>query len=342
VPSVPALSLIELCAKLNVSVPEGADGGRLFEGVGSLEGAGPGQVSYVGGAKLLKQAAASKAGLLLVPIGVTVEGKLCISLKDVMGGFLTLLEHFHPSPKREAFVHPSAVVGAGAVVGERVWIGEGVVVAAGSVIGDDARLEAHCVVGPEVVIGAGCWLHPRVTLVEKVHLGKRVEVHSGAVLGADGFRYEVARGRLCKVPQVGRVVIEDDVEIGANTTIDRAGLDETRVGARTKIDNQVQIGHNCVIGSDCVIVAQVGIAGSCRIGRGVMIGGRASIKDHVTIGDRCRVAGMSGVQNDLPAGSDVIGYPAMPLREHAKFVWFYRNFTKLWPTLRRLLKQGDA
>ncbi len=142
---------------------------------------------------------------------------------------------------------------------------------------------------------------------------------------------------LVKVPQVGVVVIEDDVEIGANTTIDRASLAETRIGARTKIDNQVHIGHNVVIGTDCVIVAQVGIAGSVKIGRGVMIGGKAGIKDHITIGDGVRIAGNSGVQNNLPPGAEVMGFPAIPIKKYARFSNFYRQFDDHWKKLKTVL-----
>jgi UDP-3-O-[3-hydroxymyristoyl] glucosamine N-acyltransferase len=166
-------------------------------------------------------------------------------------------------------------------------------------------------VGPDCQIGEGSVLHPHVVLRERVTLGRRVLVHPGSVLGADGFGYAFDGRAHRKIPQVGRVVVEDDVEIGANVTVDRATLGETVIGRGTKIDNLVQIGHNTVVGPHTIIVAQAGIAGSCRIGSGVVLAGQAGIADHVTVGDGAQIGSQAGVHRDVPAGAGMIGTPAM-------------------------------
>ncbi len=166
--------------------------------------------------------------------------------------------------------------------------------------------------GPDCQVGEQSILHPHVVLRARVALGRRVIVHPGSVLGADGFGYVFDGQAHRKIPQVGRVVVEDDVEIGANVTVDRATLGETVIGRGTKIDNLVQIGHNTVIGANSIIVAQTGISGSCRIGRGVVLGGQVGMSDHVTVGDGARVGAQSGVHRDVPAGAAVIGTPAIP------------------------------
>jgi UDP-3-O-[3-hydroxymyristoyl] glucosamine N-acyltransferase len=186
-----------------------------------------------------------------------------------------------------------------------------VVVGKDSVIEPRAVLHAHVVVGERCRVGEASVLHPHVVLREDVLIGRRVVVHAGTVLGADGFGYVFHEGRHRKIPQVGRVVLEDDVELGANVTIDRATLGETRIGRGTKIDNLVQIGHNTAIGTHAIVVAQTGISGSCRVGHGVMLAGQVGIADHVTVGDGARVAAQTGVPGDVPAGATVFGTPAM-------------------------------
>ncbi|CAN5226474.1 UDP-3-O-(3-hydroxymyristoyl)glucosamine N-acyltransferase [soil metagenome] len=331
-----SISLRDLCAKLKVEPPAGcAD--LMLTGISSLNEASASEVAYVQKQKFAEESEKSAAGFILAPANVVLKRTNVLYFKDVMDAVITVLEHFHPKPTPRASVDPSAVVANGAEIGADVFIGAGVVIEDGVRIGAGSRIEAQTFIGHGSVLGDGCWLHPRVTIAHGSQLGKRVEIHSGAVIGADGFRYEKTRGRLCKIPQVGIVVLEDDVEIGANTTIDRAALRETRVGARTKIDNLVQIGHNVRIGSDCIIVAQVGIAGSCVLGRGVMIGGAAVLKDHITIGDGSQIAGRSSVQHSLPPGSQVIGSPAISLRNHAQFMFFYKNFSTQWGRVKKAL-----
>ncbi|MBI1292102.1 UDP-3-O-(3-hydroxymyristoyl)glucosamine N-acyltransferase [bacterium] len=330
----------EVCALLGVELPKSFGEDRILNGVAPLSEAGPSQVAYIQSARVAGEAGEIGAGLVIVPANIQSSHPGALPVANVMEAVVKVLNAFHPPAAATAFVHPSAVVDPTAVIGENTFIGPFVVIEKDAKIGANCRLEAQCFVGEGATIGDGSRLHARAVVMEFCEIGKRVEIHPGAVIGADGFRYEVLRRGLTKVPQVGRVVIGDDVEIGANTTIDRAGLSVTRVGPRTKIDNLVQIGHNCEIGSDCVIVAQVGIAGSCKIGRGVMIGGGASLKDHLTIGNGVKIAGRSGVQHDLADGAEVIGNPALPIREYARFTWFYRNFSAQWSRLKKVIGES--
>lgn len=334
------LTVRELCARLKVTPPAGHED-TLLTGINTLEAATEQEVAYVQKERFVDAARDSKAGLLIAAQGLPLDRSNVVYLKDVMDGVLTVLEHFHPSPAARAFVHPTAVIASSAQLGNDVFIGPQVTVGERARIGDRCRIEAQSVVGDDCELGEGCLLHPRVTLMHGTRVGRRAILHSGSVIGADGFRYEATRGRLCKIPQVGIVVLEDDVEVGANSTIDRAGLSETRIGARTKIDNLVHIAHNVTIGSDCIIVAQVGIAGSTKVGRGVMIAGQTGIADYVTIGDRVRIGGRSGVYQNIPSGSEVIGSPAIPVKDWMRFVRFYKQFSQYWEKMKGFLGTRD-
>ncbi len=333
----PSITVGELSARLGVEAPESL-AGREIHGINTLELAGAGEVAYVTREKYFERAKDSGAEIVIAPEGgAPLDREGVLRVPDVMAAVLALLEHFHPDPPEESYTDPSASVHPGAEIGKRVYLGPNTVVAEGARIGAGTRVEAFGFIGPDARIGERCLLWPRVTVLERCEVGDRARLHSGVVIGADGFRYEQVGGRLRRVPQVGTVVLEDDVEVGANSTIDRAALAETRVGARTKIDNMVHIGHNCRIGPDCIIVAQVGVAGSTTIGRGVVIAGQAGIGDNLTIGDGARIAGGSGVHENLPAGARVAGYPAIPAREFAAYLRFYRHFSKHWKRLRQLL-----
>jgi UDP-3-O-[3-hydroxymyristoyl] glucosamine N-acyltransferase len=237
-------------------------------------------------------------------------------------------------------VHSTAVIGRGAQLAEDVTIGPHVVIGAGARIGAGTRLDAHVVVGEGVEIGTECHLFPGVTLYPGTVLGDRVRVHAGVRLGSDGFGYVFRGGVHEKIPQVGRCIVESDVEIGANTTIDRGSIDDTVIGAGTKIDNLVQIGHNVRVGRLCIVMSQVGIAGSTHVEDGCILAGQAGIGGHVTIGRGARVGGQAGVFGDIPAGETWSGYPARPHREamRAQAALF-----KLSPLVRRIQRLlGDA
>jgi UDP-3-O-[3-hydroxymyristoyl] glucosamine N-acyltransferase len=228
---------------------------------------------------------------------------------------LSLLDVLHPEPAHVPGIHASVVLGRGVQLGERVALGPGVVIGDGARIGADCRLDANVVVGAGVVIGERCRLYPSVTLYPGTMLSDRVLVHAGARLGSDGFGYVYRGGRHEKIPHVGRCIVESDVEIGANTTIDRGSIDDTVIGSGTRIDNLVHVAHNVRIGRLCLIMAQVGIAGSVRVEDGAILAGQVGISGHHTIGAGARLAAQAGVFGDVPAGETWSGYPARPHRE---------------------------
>ena len=228
---------------------------------------------------------------------------------------LALLPRLYRPPMRSAGVHPTVKLGRDVQLDEGVTIGAYVVIEGGASIGAGSWLESHVVVGRGVTVGRDCRLHPGVVLYPGAQLGDRVQIHSGARIGSDGFGYVYRNGAHEKIPHIGRCVIEDDVEIGANTTIDRGSVDDTVIGAGTKIDNLVHLGHNVRVGRLCLIMAQVGVAGSTHIGDGVIMAGQAGIGGHIEIGDRVRIGGQAGVFGSVPAGETWSGYPARPHRE---------------------------
>jgi UDP-3-O-[3-hydroxymyristoyl] glucosamine N-acyltransferase len=296
------------------------DAARVVSGVASLEAAGPEQISFVLEGKYFKQAQASRAGAFLVGRDVSGLPGALLRVDEPRQAFITLLGLFHPEPATVPGVHPAACVADGARIDRTASVGPLAVVEAGAVVGARSRIGALSFVGAGTVLGEDVRLHPRVVVREGVHIGNRVVVHSGAVLGADGFGYAFDGRAHRKIPQVGGLRIEDDVEIGANAAVDRATLGETVVRRGTKIDNLVQIGHNCDVGEDVILVSQVGIAGSSRIGNRAMLAGQVGVADHVTIGAGAILTAKSGVPSDVPAGEVWSGIPSRPTREQ-KRIW---------------------
>jgi UDP-3-O-[3-hydroxymyristoyl] glucosamine N-acyltransferase len=290
----------------------------IADNVAPLDRAGATSITFLGSAKYAGELAPSAAAVLLVtPELADTPGAVParILVANPQESMLALLPLLYPEPHPAPGIDPTVRIGRGARIGREVAIGPGVVIGTGAVIGDRVRIDANCVIGDGVEIGDDARLFPHVTLYRGASLGRRVIVHAGARLASDGFGYVQAGGAHQKIPHVGRCVIEDDVEIGANTTIDRGSLGDTIVGRGTKIDNLVQIGHNVRIGKLCLIMAQVGIAGSVRVGDGVVLAGQAGISGHHTIGDGARIAAQAGVFGDIPAGETWSGYPARPHRE---------------------------
>jgi UDP-3-O-[3-hydroxymyristoyl] glucosamine N-acyltransferase len=228
---------------------------------------------------------------------------------------LMLLPKFYPEPSRAAAVHPTARIGQGAKLGKDVSLDEYSVIGRGAELGDGAWIGAHAVIGDGVRIGAQSRIYPNVTVYSGSEIGERVRLHAGSVIGSDGFGYVFQNGDHAKIPHVGRCIIGDDVEIGANTTVDRGSIDDTVIGAGTKIDNLVQVGHNCRVGKLCLIMAQVGLAGSTRVEDGCVLAGQAGIGGHLTIGAGAKIGAQAGVFGDVPAGESWSGYPARPHRE---------------------------
>jgi UDP-3-O-[3-hydroxymyristoyl] glucosamine N-acyltransferase len=288
---------------------------RVVTGVAPLESAGPDQVSFLTHARYQDAARASRAGAFVAGAEAADLPAPVLRVRAPQQALVDLLNLFHPPAAVEPGVHATAVVAADARIDATASIGAHAVIEAGARIGARARVGALVFVGAGVEVGDDCVLGPHVALLAGVRLGRRVLIHPGAVLGADGFGFAFDGAAHRKIPQTGGVVIEDDVEIGANTTIDRATFGDTIVRRGTKIDNLVQIGHNVEVGEHAILVAQVGISGSSRLGRGVVLAGQVGVADHVTIGDGTLVGAQGGVPSDLPAGGKYLGAPARPMLE---------------------------
>lgn len=299
--------------------PEG-DLARPLTGAGPLETAGASDVAFLESERNLQQALASQAGCLLAPSGLNLPGKTVIRTRNPRLAMARVVELFHPPAPRKAGIHPTAVIGDDVTMGADVGIGAYVVIGDRVVIGARSSVGAGCVVGERSVIGEDCVLYPRVTLYPGARLGSRVILHSGCVVGSDGFGYVFENGRYTKFPQAGTVEIGDDVEIGANTTIDRGALGPTRIGRGTKIDNLVQVAHNVQIGENCVIASQTGISGSVVIEDNVVIAGQVGIGDHARIEKGAVLGGQCGIlpHKIVRAGQTVWGTPARPLKEYLK------------------------
>ena len=250
---------------------------------------------------------------------------------------LRVLPELYVARPRPAGVHASAVIGRGATIGRDASIGAHVVLGRDVVLGDRVTLDAGCVVGDEVHVGDDSHLFPTVSVYPRARIGRRVMVHAGARIGSDGFGYVFNAGAHQKIPHVGRCVIGDDVEIGANTTIDRGSVDDTVIGPGTKIDNLVHIGHNVRIGALCLIMAQVGIAGSTHIEDGAILAGQSGLSGHLTMGKGARLGAQGGAISDIPAGETWSGYPARPHREALRAQAALFRLSGLMKTLERLI-----
>jgi len=304
-------TLGELAVALGATL-EG-DPGRRVSGIAALDTAGPEQISFLIDNRYRPAAEASRAGALLVAESMSGLSGPLLRTSAPQKALVALLTLFHPASAPPAGIDPSAIVARDARVDPSASVGALAMIGAGAVIGPRARIHPMVYVGAGVEVGEDSVLHPRVVLCEGVRLGCRVNVQAGAVVGGDGFGYVFDGAGHRKIPQVGIVVIEDDVDIGANTTIDRAMLGRTIIRRGTKIDNLVQVGHNVEIGEHSIIVAQVGISGSCRLGRGVVAAGQVGFADHLTIGDGAVLGAQAGVHEDVPAGDRRLGTPAVPM-----------------------------
>ncbi len=315
------------------------DGSRVVDGPASLVEAGPRHVSFFAHERYRAELEATRAAGVLVPRGTepTPSGPVLLVCANPSASFTRVVEAFQP-PETPAVpgLHPTAIAGAGVELGEGASVGPLCTLGEGSVLGPGVRLVAGVHLGEGVRIGAGSVLQPGVVVYARCTIGARCLVHSGAVLGSDGFGFEPTREGWRKIPQCGTVEIEDEVEIGANVTIDRGRFGATRIGRGTKIDNLVHVAHNVVVGENALLIAQVGIAGSTRIGARAILAGQAGIPGHVTIGAGARIGAQAGVFGDVPPGEDWTGYPARPRRESLRTLAEVQRLPKLVERVREL------
>jgi len=309
-------------------------------GAASLAEATSGEISFFVNRKYVGLLRKTRASAVFVPPDFAEQITAAqIRVSNPAKAFEQVVLKLAPRPITLApGVHPSAIVNPGAQLGEGVSIQPHAVIEAGAKIGDDTIIGAGTYIGHETVIGAACLIYPRVTIRERTRIGSRVIIHSGAVIGADGFGFEMVDGRHEKIQQLGIVRIDDDVEIGANTTIDRARFGRTWIQQGVKIDNLVQIAHNVVVGKNSVIVAQTGISGSTRVGERVMMGGQVGIVGHLEIAGGTLIAAQSGVSKSLPGGV-WFGYPAVPLAEAKRQIAWIHRLGKLFERVKQIEKK---
>ena len=309
-----------------------------IRGINDLRSAGPEEISFLANAKYEPLARTSRAGAILV--GPKDSAKLDgtrIEVESPSAAFAKISALFAPPPVRdEPGVHPTAVVAPDATLGEGISVGPHAVISAGARIGACACIGANCFVGEQAVIGPATRLYPLVTVRERCVLGARVILHSGVVIGGDGFGYDLQEGRHVKIPHTGFVQIDDDVEIGANTTVDRGRFGRTHIGEGAKIDNLVMIAHNVTIGAHSIIVSQTGISGSTSLGRYVTLAGQVGLAGHLTVGDRAVITAQSGLNKDVPAGAVLSGHHAIPTRESLKLEALTRRLPELFERLKEL------
>jgi UDP-3-O-[3-hydroxymyristoyl] glucosamine N-acyltransferase len=340
-PIATSLDFGEVAAISGATLPAGVDASRRVTGAAALEAAGPADVAYMDNPKYTDALAATKAGLCLVSARFADRvpaGTAALVTPTPYHAFAGILARLFPSALRPgsmfaaqgvapgAFVHATAVLEAGVTVDPGAVVGPGAEIGSGSVIGSQA------VIGPQVRIGRDCAIGSGSAL-QSTLIGNRVIIHPGVRIGQDGFGFAMGPKGHMKVPQIGRVIIQDDVEIGANTCIDRGASRDTVIGEGTKIDNLVQIGHNCIIGRHCVIVSQVGIAGSTTLEDFVVLGGQVGLAGHLTVGAGAQVAAQSGVAGDIPRGARYGGTPAQPALSWAREVALLKSL---------LAKRGKA
>lgn len=330
-------TLAELAEALGL--PFRGDGSTSLQDSADVGAAGPGQLAALYDKTRLSEAMDSRASVLVVSSEVADQlGERALLVSEApKAAFARATALIRPQQAPRPGVHPSAVVSTRADLEAGVHVGPHVVIEAGCRIGRGSILGAGTVLMQNVEIGENVWVHPRVVIYPETRVGDRVAIFSGAVIGAPGFGHaHDEQGRAVRVPHLGRVVIEEDVEIGANTCVDRASFGETRIGARARFDNLVQVGHNAAVGADAMVAAQCGLSGSSRLGRGVLMGGQSGLADHVSVGDGSSVAAKTAVLQDVGPGEVVAGIPAQPISRWRRMVTIQGRLPEMWSAFRRL------
>jgi UDP-3-O-[3-hydroxymyristoyl] glucosamine N-acyltransferase len=336
------VKLSDIAAKLGCPV-EG-DGSVEIRGVGSLDDATAGQLTFLGNPKYAEKAKTTKASAILLGKDAASTGIPAIRVPDPYASFAEVISWFHPAPRpAEPGIHPTAVVAKSARIGEGAAIGPFVVIGENVVIGRNACLGAHVVLYRDVTVGDDALFHARVTVRERCRIGSRVRLEPGVVIGSDGFGFtKLEDGTHKKIPHVGNVVIEDDVEIQANSCIDRATLGETRIGRGTKIDNLVQVGHNCILGENDILCALVGLSGTTTLGKNVTLAGQAACSGHLTVGDGVVAIAKSGIAHDVEPGAVVSGAPAIDAKVWMKYTTALPRLPDLIRDVRALGRRVDS
>ena len=315
------------------------DGGIELGGFAQADAARPGDLTFAENEKYFRLAEQSKASAILAPGKFTSKTKTVIRVKDARIAFARVLPLLFPEKQFTPGIHPSAVIAESAQVADTATIGPNCVIGEGAAIGEQTVLEANCTVGDHSTLGQAVRLFSNVSVYSQCKLGDRVRVHAGSVIGSDGYGYVFDQDHHRKILQVGGVVIGNDVEIGANSTVDRGALGDTVIGEGTKIDNLVQIGHNVVIGKHCIIVAQNGIGGSTQIGEYSTLSGQVGVIGHIKIGPKAVIAAQSCVLNDLDGGKQYMGFPAIPNFQAKRQLIAAQQLPELIKRVRELEKQ---
>jgi UDP-3-O-[3-hydroxymyristoyl] glucosamine N-acyltransferase len=327
-------------ARLTGARVEGADDIEI-SGAAGLDEAGAGHVTFLANPRYTPRVNTTRASAIYLSDEATTDREISIlRVKDPYLAYTRALRIFHPDAELEPFVHPSAVIDPSARIAARVALGACVVIGRNVFVGDDVLIHPNVTVYDDVTIGRGSVIHSGVALRERTVIGEHVVIHNNAVIGCDGFGYaKDEQRRWLKIPQAGRVVIEDDVEIGAGTTIDRASVGESRIGRGSKVDNLVQIGHSCTVGEDSLLCAQVGLAGSSHIGSRVILAGQAGVAGHLTIGDDVVLTAKSATSHDIPAGKVISGIPAFDNKDWLRSTAAFRRLGEMQRTLRELQRK---
>jgi UDP-3-O-[3-hydroxymyristoyl] glucosamine N-acyltransferase len=338
------MKLSELVA-LTSARAEGAESDIEIEGAAGLDEAALGQVTFLANPRYTPRVKTTRASAIYLGEDITAgrDDIVVLRAKDPYLAYTRALRLFHPEPTFERFVHPAAVIDPTAKIADHVHVGAGAVIGRNVEIKSGVRIYPNATIYDNAAIGQDSVIHSGVAVRENTQIGERVIIHNNAVIGCDGFGYaRDEERRWLKIPQTGRVVIEDDVEIGAGTTIDSASVGETRIGRGTKLDNLVQIGHSCTIGEDSLLCAQVGLAGSSHIGNRVVLAGQAGVAGHLTLGDDVVLTAKSATSHDVPAGKMISGIPAFDNRDWLRSTAALRRLGEMRRTIRELEKRLAA
>ncbi len=332
-----AVKVTDIAKLLNAELVGDSD--LVVTGFAPLSTAGPSDLSFLDNEKYVDEFHKTQAGIVIVAPTVAPEGRRVIRAPNPYAAFAQVLQAFAPSaPCPFEGVSPEAFVDRTAILADGVCIGPGVYVGPKSTIGRGTQLWPGVSIGPGCTVGEDCQLYPNVVVYHDCEVGDRVILHAGCAVGGDGFGFAPDGERYLKIPQIGNVVIEDDVEIGSNSTIDRAALGTTRIGKGTKIDNLVMVAHNCEVGENSILIAQVGVSGSTLLGKHVVLAGQVGVCGHVKIGDFARIGAQSGVTKSVPDGQEFLGAPAIPVSEFKRLQAHIRKL----PELRDKIKQLEA